>query len=331
MEGGSPAETRRPPRPPKQHGQTSALPEHPEAACSPHAILESKVKALKEKRGAGRPGTPVATPERPSPKKTRPRRGKPGTDVAALEPRAQLRTYLTDGLLDGGEPVADSPPVPRASTPGLWRVPAPRGDVPGGTELPQDEGSGSQGSASPHETPPLEEEARTPLWDREGPSVSPAMAEGWERLSLAERVERNRRLLQEVLGLAAPGAYFGQATAVLVEPGGAGREKVWGEARGSSVPSSIPPGCGCSSVLIRTPGPPRVSRVLLPLHRQQEEVSTNKMGCFFTGVLRVLPEPSGLLMRNFPAKSKRKNPHFLGHPRSAGIVFPSPAATRNGN
>ncbi|XP_063201185.1 uncharacterized protein KIAA1614 homolog [Chroicocephalus ridibundus] len=204
MEGGSPTETRRPPRPPKQHGQTSAPPEHPEAACSPHAILESKVKALKEKRGAGRPGTPVATPERPSPKKTRPRRGKPGTDVAALEPRAQLRTYLTDGLLDGGEPVADSPPVPRASTPGLWRVPAPRGDVPGGTELPRDEGSGSQGSASPHETPPLEEEARTPLWDREGPSVSPAMAEGWERLSLAERVERNRRLLQEVLGLAAP-------------------------------------------------------------------------------------------------------------------------------
>ncbi|XP_074008671.1 uncharacterized protein KIAA1614 homolog [Numenius arquata] len=204
MEGGSPAETRRPPLPPKQHGQASAPPEHPEAARGPHAVLESKVKALKEKRGAGRPGTPTATPERPSPKKTRPRRGKPGTDVAALEPRAQLRTYLTDGLLDGGEPAASIPPAPRAGTPGLWRVPSPRRDVPGGTERLPEEGSGSRGSASPHETPPLEEEERTPPWDREGPPVSAAMVEGWERLSLAERVERNRRLLQEVLGLAAP-------------------------------------------------------------------------------------------------------------------------------
>ncbi|CAN0222199.1 unnamed protein product [Bubo scandiacus] len=166
MEGGSPAETRRAPRPPKQHGQSGgrapAPPERPEAARGPHAILESKVKALKEKRGGGRPGTPTATPERPSPKKHRPRRGKAGVDAA--EPRAQLRTYLTDGLLDGGEP----------------------------------------GSASPHERPPLEEETRTPPWDRGGPSVSPTAAEGWERLSLAEQVERNRRLLQEVLGLAAP-------------------------------------------------------------------------------------------------------------------------------
>ncbi|KAM6199789.1 uncharacterized protein KIAA1614 homolog [Sarcoramphus papa] len=208
MEGGSPAETRRVPRPPKQHGQSSgrtpALLEHPEAARGPHAILESKVKALKEKRGGGRLGTPAAAPERPSPKKPRPRRGKPGADMAAVEPRAQLRTYLTDGLLDGGEPVAGGPPAPapHAGTPGLWRVPAPRVDVPGGTELPRDEGSGSQGSASHHESSPLEEEARTPPRDRGGPSVSPTVAEGWERLSLAERVERNRRLLQEVLGLA---------------------------------------------------------------------------------------------------------------------------------
>uniref|UniRef100_A0A8B9M1S5 KIAA1614 n=1 Tax=Accipiter nisus TaxID=211598 RepID=A0A8B9M1S5_9AVES len=210
MEGGSPAETRQVPRPPKQHGQsggrTPALPEHPEAARGPHAILESKVKALKEKRGGGRPGTPTAAPERVSPKKPRPRRGKPGSDAAAAEPRAQLRTYLTDGLLDGGEPVAGGPqaPAPRAGTPGLWRVPAPKGDVPGGTELPRDEGSGSRASVSPHERPPLEEEAQTPPQDEGGPSVSPTAAEGWERLSLAERVERNRRLLQEVLGLAAP-------------------------------------------------------------------------------------------------------------------------------
>ncbi|XP_042661754.1 LOW QUALITY PROTEIN: uncharacterized protein KIAA1614 homolog [Tyto alba] len=205
--GGSPAEARRVPRPPEQHGQsggrTPAPPEPPEAARGPHAILESKVKALKEKRGGGRPGTPMATPERPSARKHRPRRGKAGVEVAA-EPRAQLRTYLTDGLLDGGEPTAGGPPAPRAGTPGLWRVPAPRGDALGSTELPWDESSGCRGSASPRERPPLEEEARTPPRDPGGPSVSPTVAEGWDRLSLAERVERNRRLLQEVLGLAVP-------------------------------------------------------------------------------------------------------------------------------
>ncbi|XP_026709195.1 uncharacterized protein KIAA1614 homolog [Athene cunicularia] len=210
MERGSPAETWRVPRPPRQHSQSGSrgptLPECSEAACGPHTILESKVKALKEKRGGSRPGTPTATPERPSPKKHRPRRGKAGVDVAAVEPRAQLRTYLTDGLLDGGESVASGPPTPAplASTPGLWRVPTPRRDVPGGTKLPPDEGSWSWGSASPHERPPLEEEARIPPRDQRGPSASPTVAEAWERLSLAEQVERNRQLLQEVLGLTAP-------------------------------------------------------------------------------------------------------------------------------
>ncbi|KAM4655614.1 uncharacterized protein KIAA1614 homolog [Amazona ochrocephala] len=206
MERGSPAETRRGPRPPRQRSQSSsrasALLEHPEASRGPHAILESKVKALKEKRGGGRPGTPAAAAERPSPKKPRPRRGKPGADAAPVEARAQLRTYLTDGLLDR-EPAADSSPAPRAGTPGLWQVPVPR-DVPGGTELPQGESSGSRGSASPRERHPLGEEGRTPLRDRGSPSVSSTTAKGWERLSLAERVERNRRLLQEVLGLDAP-------------------------------------------------------------------------------------------------------------------------------
>ncbi|KAK2539859.1 Kiaa1614 [Columba guinea] len=198
MEGRSSTETRQVLRPPKQHGQAPVPPERPEATHSPHAVLESKVKALKEKRGAGRLGTPTAAPERPSPKKSRPRRGKPGGDLDAAEPRAQLRTYLTDGMLDGGDPAA--PPAPRAGTPGLWRVPTPKGDVPEGTELPHDKSGGTQRSASPHEAPPLEEEARTPLRDRRGPSGSPPTTEGWESLSLAERVERNRRLLQEVLG-----------------------------------------------------------------------------------------------------------------------------------
>ncbi|XP_017671136.1 PREDICTED: uncharacterized protein KIAA1614 homolog [Lepidothrix coronata] len=208
MEGSSPAEARHVPRPPRQHSQSgSRTPlERPEAAHGSHTVLESKVKALKEKRGGGRPGTPAATPERSSPKKPRPRRGKPGVDVAAVEPRAQLRTYLTDGLLDGGELVDGSPPAPapRPGTPGLWRVPAHRADVLGGTELLQDKGSRSRRSASLHERRSRDEEARTPPWDRGGPSVSPPAAEGWERLSLSERVERNRRLLQEVLGLAAP-------------------------------------------------------------------------------------------------------------------------------
>ncbi|XP_053929651.1 uncharacterized protein KIAA1614 homolog isoform X2 [Cuculus canorus] len=202
MEGGSPPDSRRALRPLKQHSQAPDLLEHHEATHSPHAILESKVKALKEKRGTGRPGTPTATPEHSSSKKPRPRRGKSGTDAAAVEPRAQLRTYLTDGLLNGGgEPAATSPPAPRAGIPGLWRVPTPRGDVPGGTELPRDESSGSRGSAFSREKP-KEDEAQTSPRDQGTPSVLPTTVEGWERLSLAERVERNRRLLQEVLGLA---------------------------------------------------------------------------------------------------------------------------------
>ncbi|CAN8218035.1 unnamed protein product [Coccothraustes coccothraustes] len=201
MEGSPPAEARRLPRPPKQHpqgGRSPAPPERPEPARGPHAVLEGKVKALKEKR-AGRPGTPAAAPERPSPKKPRPRRGK-----AEVEPRVQLRTYLTDGLLDGGEPEPGSAPAARGGTPGLWRVPAATGDVPGGPELPPDKGSRPWHCASLHERPSLDEEARSPRRERGRPSVPAPAAQSWERLSLAERVERNRRLLQEVLGLAAP-------------------------------------------------------------------------------------------------------------------------------
>ncbi|XP_038001052.1 uncharacterized protein KIAA1614 homolog isoform X2 [Motacilla alba alba] len=208
MEGSPPAEARRLLRPPKQHpqsGRSLAPLERPEAARGPHAVLEGKVKALKEKRG-GRPGTPAAAPERPSPKKPRPRRGKPGAEMAAVEPQAQLRTYLTDGLLDEGvpEPEPGSASAPRAGTPGLWRVPAPRRDVPRGPEIPPDKSSRSWHCSSLHERPSLDEEAQTPLRDRGRRSVPAPAAESWERLSLAERVERNRRLLQEVLGLAAP-------------------------------------------------------------------------------------------------------------------------------
>eukprot|EP00075_Anas_platyrhynchos_P029439 XP_027318692.1 LOW QUALITY PROTEIN: uncharacterized protein KIAA1614 homolog [Anas platyrhynchos] len=167
MEGGRRLEPGRAPRPP-------ASPEPPRGG--PHAVLESKVKALKEKRGTSRLGTPPTTtttgapPERPSPKKPRPRRGKPGVDATVAEPRAQLRTYLTDGLLDAGEP----PEPPQGTR-----------RVSGSSQ--QHPKEGSRGCAPPA---------------ADGGEV----AAGWEPLSLAERVERNRRLLQEVLGLAAAGS-----------------------------------------------------------------------------------------------------------------------------
>ncbi|XP_025956757.2 uncharacterized protein KIAA1614 homolog [Dromaius novaehollandiae] len=154
MDGGEmPSEARRAPRAPKQRNRAPAPAEGPEgteaAARGPHAVLEGKVKALKEKRGAGRPGGPAPAPERPSPKKPRPRRAKPGAE-AAPEPRARLCTYLTDGLLDGGETGSGASPC-GSSAGGPWRMPGA--------------GSGAGG------------------------------------LSLAQRVERNRRLLQEVLAL----------------------------------------------------------------------------------------------------------------------------------
>nr|XP_038038976.1 LOW QUALITY PROTEIN: uncharacterized protein KIAA1614 homolog [Anas platyrhynchos] len=114
--------------------------------------------------------TTGAPPERPSPKKPRPRRGKPGVDATVAEPRAQLRTYLTDGLLDAGEP----PEPPQGTR-----------RVSGSSQ--QHPKEGSRGCAPPAV---------------DGGEV----AAGWEPLSLAERVERNRRLLQEVLGLAAAGS-----------------------------------------------------------------------------------------------------------------------------
>ncbi|XP_025898720.1 uncharacterized protein KIAA1614 homolog [Nothoprocta perdicaria] len=150
MEREAAAEVRRAPRPPRQRSRATA--EGPEAAAhagdtapagGPHAVLEGKVKALKEKRGAARP---------------RLRRAKPGLEAA--EPQAQVRTYLTDGLLDGttGAAVALHPApasTGRDNTGGPWRLPG--------------DGGGTSG------------------------------------LSLAQRVERNRQLLQEVLALAATG------------------------------------------------------------------------------------------------------------------------------
>lgn len=219
-------------------------------------------------------------------------------DTATVEPRAQLRTYLTDGLLDGGDPAASAPPAPRTGTPGLWRVPAPKGDAPGGAKLPRDKGSRSQSSASCRERrPPLEKEARTLLRDGGGPSVSLTAAEGWERLSLAERVERNRRLLQEVLGLSVPGAYFGQ-----MEPGKKG-------GGGSLVLSPGLPRCWSQPRAARPP--PGAASLRQPM---------GELGCFLTGMLRVLLVPRSVLGRNSLLRARS---HLLGQPRSVGIIFPS--------
>ncbi|XP_054837156.1 uncharacterized protein KIAA1614 homolog [Eublepharis macularius] len=68
------------------------------------SVLESKVKALKEKKSAlNKQGEPVPQ-ERASPKKAKPRKVKPLTETvpqdALVEPESQIRTYLTDVLLD---------------------------------------------------------------------------------------------------------------------------------------------------------------------------------------------------------------------------------------
>ncbi|XP_053105519.1 uncharacterized protein KIAA1614 homolog isoform X2 [Hemicordylus capensis] len=68
------------------------------------SVLESKVKALKEKRVSSNKQSEVAPQERTSPKKARAHKGKPAAEAipqdAVVEPQAQIRTYLTDGLLD---------------------------------------------------------------------------------------------------------------------------------------------------------------------------------------------------------------------------------------
>ncbi|KAJ7332148.1 hypothetical protein JRQ81_014328 [Phrynocephalus forsythii] len=71
------------------------------------SILETKVKALKEKRVAVNRQAEAASHERASPKKTKAWKGKalaePTSHDAVVEPQAQIRTYLTDVLLDSTE------------------------------------------------------------------------------------------------------------------------------------------------------------------------------------------------------------------------------------
>uniref|UniRef100_A0A674KHL8 DUF4685 domain-containing protein n=1 Tax=Terrapene triunguis TaxID=2587831 RepID=A0A674KHL8_9SAUR len=273
MEGNSPTEKRRAVKGTKQHGRNTSRSNLPAESAEPstdqpvraaleparlrgepgratHSILEGKVKALKEKRSTIKQGGAVSQ-ERASLKKPKARKGKlaPGPAVvegvpqdAVVEPRAQIRTYLTDVLLDSRDDVDFGQ---GARGPELWRLPSPgrsiqenadycsenraqRGSPNGlwGTSSTRNPPSSSQKSSlEDHGKPaPFGEElaqARDseslPLAQKDdlcgglAPSGRLWRAESWDSLgsaasaasglSLAEQVERNRAVLQEMLSL----------------------------------------------------------------------------------------------------------------------------------
>nr|XP_042707238.1 uncharacterized protein KIAA1614 homolog isoform X3 [Chrysemys picta bellii] len=304
MEGNSPMEKRRAVKGTKQHGRNASRSNLPAESAEPstdqpvraaleparlqgepgraaHSILEGKVKALKEKRSTIKQGG-VVSQERASLKKPKVRKGKlaPGRAVvegvpqdAVVEPRAQIRTYLTDVLLDSRDDVdfgqgargpvaadlyANNVEALKAhrtvgggsalgcgSAEELWRLPSPgrsiqenadycsenraqRGSPNGlwGTSSTRNPPSSSQKSsledhgkpapfgeelaqARDSESLPLAQKDdlcgglapsgrlwRADSWDSLGSAASAASS-----LSLAERVERNRAVLQEMLSL----------------------------------------------------------------------------------------------------------------------------------
>ncbi|XP_038270912.1 uncharacterized protein KIAA1614 homolog isoform X2 [Dermochelys coriacea] len=304
MEGNSPMEKRRAMKGMKQHGRNASRrnfpAESPESSADQPArvalepaglrgepgrtarsILESKVKALKEKRLTVKQGG-VVSQERASPKKPKVRKGKltPSLAVvegvpqdAVVEPGAQIRTYLTDVLLDSRDDVdfgqgargtvaadlfANNVGALKAhrtvgvgsalgcgSAEELWRLPsagrnilenadyysenrAQRGSPNGlwGSSSTRNPATSSQKSSlEDHGKPaPFGEELaqardseslpltpkddlceglapsgqlwRTESWDSLGSAASATSG-----LSLAERVERNRAVLQEMLSL----------------------------------------------------------------------------------------------------------------------------------
>uniref|UniRef100_A0A8C0GX76 KIAA1614 n=1 Tax=Chelonoidis abingdonii TaxID=106734 RepID=A0A8C0GX76_CHEAB len=245
------------------------------------SILEGKVKALKEQRSTVKQGGAVSQ-EWASLKKPKARKGKlaPGPAVvegvpqdAVVEPQAQIRTYLTDVLLDSHDDVdfgqgakgpvaadlyADDVDTLKAqrtvgggsalgcgSAEELWRLPSPgrsmqenadycsenraQRDSPNGlwdtSSTTNPPSSSQKSSLEDHGKPaPFGEElakARDsetlPLAQKDdlcrglAPSGRLWRAESWDSLgsaasvasglSLAERVERNRAVLQETLSL----------------------------------------------------------------------------------------------------------------------------------
>ncbi|XP_029473504.1 uncharacterized protein KIAA1614-like [Rhinatrema bivittatum] len=123
--------------------------------CSGTSVLQSKVKALKEKRTAGKQGGP-SPQDQGSPKAGR---GKllaseegPSEDMV-VNPQAQIRTYLTDSLLNGAEEVGDQWAI-SVTGPGTSQAKAPRG-----TDSEEESPRGSRISLQRFWTPPCTKQA----------------------------------------------------------------------------------------------------------------------------------------------------------------------------
>ncbi|XP_034265571.1 uncharacterized protein KIAA1614 homolog isoform X1 [Pantherophis guttatus] len=226
------------------------------------SVLQSKVKALKEKRNLINKRTEATSQEEASLRKLKAWKGKPPTDPvlqnAVVEPQAQIRTYLTDVLLDSteyphqiqeefqgtslpdpyindfetqsmatGEPTGMSPPKEFRRLPGrnisdkksslgsstkkvplnaisgtgslkdLSFIPTSFEETNGREDhliRPKEFDSNSVKKNDSSEVASIGRIWRTESWDSLGSSSSNVST-----LSLAERVERNRTKLQEML------------------------------------------------------------------------------------------------------------------------------------
>ncbi|KAL8177462.1 UNVERIFIED_CONTAM: hypothetical protein K2H54_007242 [Gekko kuhli] len=234
------------------------------------SVLESKVKALKEKKGALSRESELVPQERASPKKAKARKGKPPTEPAhqdvLVEPQSQIRTYLTDVLLDstnyphlgqdevleGGMPssscvnelAAPKGPGAAGGATGVgWTSPQELQRLPGRNVLenkvssanvtrkisqnglcgagsskdlpfdrePFEEANGKEdhqfqamdfgSSSSPHGNDTCGVATTGRLWRAESWDSLGSGGSKTSSLSLAERVERNRAILQEMLSV----------------------------------------------------------------------------------------------------------------------------------
>ncbi|KAM9004052.1 uncharacterized protein KIAA1614 homolog [Sarcophilus harrisii] len=238
----------------------------------PHgpSVLECKVRALKEKRMLSEKqalSVGLVSQERPSQKKPRNRRSKPAAGPLSapsqdhvVAPQAQMRTYLTDRLLDSSDdleqgPVHSPPASPKGTQfpnqlglgkesqrlpEGVWRPPdsgllqeasyfqaSPtqtiaqnRSEIPGpGRDVTHmlSLDSGKSGALAERQVQGGVLKEMSLAVEGEDPICTATLqehlwkADSWDSLrngshslSLADRVERNRLLLQERRGLSEP-------------------------------------------------------------------------------------------------------------------------------
>ncbi|XP_063154525.1 uncharacterized protein KIAA1614 homolog [Candoia aspera] len=227
------------------------------------SVLESKVKALKEKRNLMNRQTEATPQEEASLKKAKAWKGKsptePALQNAVVEPQAQIRTYLTDVLLDSTDyphqmqeesqgtilphpyindlqtqPMATEEPTGMSSPKEFRRLPGKNmpdkksslGSTMKKASLSAICGTGSSTDLSftlksseetdgreDHLIWPKELEGNSSMNKNDTSEMAPAgriwRTESWDSLgggssnvstlSLAERVERNRSMLQEML------------------------------------------------------------------------------------------------------------------------------------